>query len=266
MPSTDYYRLLEVPRSATLDDIQSAYRRLALKWHPDKNPGNKDVAEFRFKEISEAYQVLSDPSKRKFYDLYGNGGTSGERPSTFTFLNPTQLFCKFFGSSDPFGELVRDVHAVSSGGGGYTGPTFTTNTFSSQQPSMAFPFSMNVEHLTLHAPVPIPWDTPLTDIFQLYRNNFSPPAAETVTEVTTVRNVDGKWVETCTINKDNTAATLCYEDGQLVSCTVEPLVDPHANDDVEDMQADQEEAAVPEIRLPKQLGPSDDEEGSSTAA
>jgi len=59
----DYYAILGVPRNATQEEIKRAYRRLALKYHPDRNPGNKE-AEEKFKEISEAYQVLSDPEKR----------------------------------------------------------------------------------------------------------------------------------------------------------------------------------------------------------
>ncbi|CAN7997449.1 unnamed protein product [Ixodes pacificus] len=56
----DYYTVLSVPRNASTDDIKKAYRKLALKWHPDKNPDKKEEAERRFKEISEAYEVLSD--------------------------------------------------------------------------------------------------------------------------------------------------------------------------------------------------------------
>ncbi|XP_023029660.1 dnaJ heat shock protein family (Hsp40) member B6 mrj isoform X1 [Leptinotarsa decemlineata] len=64
----DYYRVLDVPKTATTAEIKKAYRKLALKWHPDKNPDNMDDATKRFKEISEAYEVLSDDSKRKIYD------------------------------------------------------------------------------------------------------------------------------------------------------------------------------------------------------
>ncbi len=69
----DYYELLRVPRQATPEEIKSAYRQLALQCHPDRNPGSLE-AEERFKEISEAYQVLSDPEKRQIYDIYGKEG------------------------------------------------------------------------------------------------------------------------------------------------------------------------------------------------
>ena len=67
----DYYAVLGVPKSAAEKDIKSAYRKLARKWHPDANPNNTKEAEEKFKEISEAYEVLGDPEKRKKYDVLG---------------------------------------------------------------------------------------------------------------------------------------------------------------------------------------------------
>ncbi|WP_417908490.1 DnaJ C-terminal domain-containing protein [Candidatus Electronema sp. PJ] len=69
----EYYKILGVEKTAAADDIKKAYRKLALKYHPDKNPGNKE-AEAKFKEINEAYAVLSDEKKRKEYDTYGSAG------------------------------------------------------------------------------------------------------------------------------------------------------------------------------------------------
>lgn len=69
----DYYETLEIARTATADEIKKAYRKQALKFHPDKNSGNSD-AEKKFKEVSEAYEVLSDDKKRQMYDMYGKEG------------------------------------------------------------------------------------------------------------------------------------------------------------------------------------------------
>src|SRR5437870_13901063 len=72
----DYYEVLGVQRTATVDDIKKAYRKLAVKYHPDKNPGDAD-AEEKFKEAAEAYGVLSDDEKRARYDRYGHQGLGG---------------------------------------------------------------------------------------------------------------------------------------------------------------------------------------------
>nr|XP_048314807.1 dnaJ homolog subfamily B member 2 isoform X6 [Myodes glareolus] len=94
------------------------YRKKALQWHPDKNPDNKEFAEKKFKEVAEAYEVLSDKHKRELYDRYGREGLTGagtvpSQPETggmgpgftFTFRSPEEVFREFFGSGDPFSEL-----------------------------------------------------------------------------------------------------------------------------------------------------------------
>ncbi|KAM8792102.1 dnaJ homolog subfamily B member 3-like [Rhynchonycteris naso] len=113
----DYYEVLGVPRQASSDAIKKAYRKLALKWHPDKNPEDKEEAERRFKQVAQAYEVLSDAKKRDVYDRYGQagvedgcGGSGGpfedrfEDPFEyiFTFRDPAEVFREVFRSQDPF--------------------------------------------------------------------------------------------------------------------------------------------------------------------
>ncbi|KAJ4704434.1 DnaJ subfamily B member like [Melia azedarach] len=119
----DYYKILQVDRNAKDEDLKKAYRKLAMKWHPDKNPNNKKDAEAKFKQISEAYDVLSDPQKRAVYDQYGEEGLKGQAPppgsggfssgggsggpTSFRFntRNPEDIFSEFFGFSSPFGDM-----------------------------------------------------------------------------------------------------------------------------------------------------------------
>ncbi|XP_067385527.1 dnaJ homolog subfamily B member 2-like [Emydura macquarii macquarii] len=116
----EYYDVLGVPRNASSDDIKKAYRKAALKWHPDKNPENKEDAERKFKEIAEAYEVLSDEEKRDIYDRYGKEGLLGAGPGgsranadvpefTFTFRSAHDVFREFFGGRDPFADLFEEM-------------------------------------------------------------------------------------------------------------------------------------------------------------
>ncbi len=99
----DYYTLLQVPRSADQEEIKKAYRKVALKYHPDRNAGSQE-AEERFKEVTEAYEVLRDPAKRARYDRYGKEGVKG--PSGFQggmdFSDALEIFMRDFGG---FGGL-----------------------------------------------------------------------------------------------------------------------------------------------------------------
>lgn len=132
---SDYYDILEVTKSASADEIKKAYRKQALEWHPDRHKDDKEAAERRFKEINEAYQVLSDREKRSAYDQFGHsafspggspGGFGGAGPfaqtgrygpftytyttsggegnpfSGFDFGDPFEIFEQFFGGGSPF--------------------------------------------------------------------------------------------------------------------------------------------------------------------
>lgn len=103
----DYYAVLGVPKDATPEAIKKAYRKLALKYHPDKNPGDKK-AEEKFKEITEAYAVLSDSEKRKQYDQFGESGFHQRfsQEDIFRGFDVGDIFREFgFGTDDIFGHL-----------------------------------------------------------------------------------------------------------------------------------------------------------------
>jgi len=139
---TDYYDILGVSKGASADEIKKAYRKQALEWHPDRHKDDKEAAEKRFKEINEAYQVLSDPQKKAAFDQYGHaaftpgggggnpfaggnpfGGMGGQSgPFTYTystgadgnnpfanadFGDPFDIFEAFFGGGNPFGQATR---------------------------------------------------------------------------------------------------------------------------------------------------------------
>eukprot|EP00051_Salpingoeca_urceolata_P002264 m.48570 g.48570 ORF g.48570 m.48570 type:complete len:406 (+) comp12012_c0_seq1:461-1678(+) len=122
----DYYDVLGVSRDADEAAIRKAYRKLAMKWHPDRNPDNQEAAEDKFKEVSEAYEVLSDPDKRKTYDQFGEdgikgGGMGGGGGGGPGFHDPRDIFAQFFGGADPFASLFSDMGG-GMGGGGMGGP------------------------------------------------------------------------------------------------------------------------------------------------
>ncbi|KAI5063215.1 hypothetical protein GOP47_0021762 [Adiantum capillus-veneris] len=123
----DYYNVLKVGRNASAEDLKRAYKRLAMKWHPDKNPGNNREAEANFKQVSEAYEVLGDSKKRSIYDRYGEEGlkdmpvqteSNGKAQSSFNY-NPKKaedLFSEVFGSSSPYSGMGSSYASRSKAG------------------------------------------------------------------------------------------------------------------------------------------------------
>ena len=95
--NNEYYELLNIDKNASDNDIKKSYRKLAMKWHPDKNPDNLKEASSKFKKITEAYSVLSDPEKRKLYDKYGKEGIQMEDMGAG--INPMDIFKNFFGGN-----------------------------------------------------------------------------------------------------------------------------------------------------------------------
>src|SRR6201999_2926464 len=104
VPKRDYYEILMVERMASTEEVKKSYRKLAVKYHPDKNPGDK-TAEEQFKELGEAYEILSDPQKRSLYDQHGHAA----------FDRRAGGFARGGGFHDPF-DIFREV--FGGGGGG----------------------------------------------------------------------------------------------------------------------------------------------------
>ena len=117
MSKRDYYDILGVSKSSTKDDIKKAYRKVAIKFHPDKNPDNK-AAEEKFKEAAEAYEVLSNPEKKEKYDRFGHEGLRGGPGGFGGGMNVEDIFSQFGdifgggGGGSPFDSFF--------GGGGRT--------------------------------------------------------------------------------------------------------------------------------------------------
>ncbi|HWB61128.1 MAG TPA: molecular chaperone DnaJ [Chthoniobacteraceae bacterium] len=120
MPKTkrDYYEVLEIDRTVTVEEIKKAYRRLAVKHHPDKNPDDPQ-AEERFKELGEAYDVLSDENKRAAYDRYGHAAfAQGTGPGAQGFHDPFDLFREMFGQGGGGGGIFEQFFGGGGGGRG----------------------------------------------------------------------------------------------------------------------------------------------------
>jgi molecular chaperone DnaJ len=116
MAKRDFYEILGVGKSASPEEIKKAYRKMALQFHPDKNPGNKE-AEEKFKEAAEAYEILSDPQKKAKYDQFGHAGVGGAGGGG-QHMNMDDIFSQF---GDIFGESVFGDFFGGRGGGGGRG-------------------------------------------------------------------------------------------------------------------------------------------------
>jgi DnaJ-class molecular chaperone len=138
--SKDYYQILGVPRNATDEQIKKAYRKLAMQYHPDRNPGKEKWANEKFKEINEAYGVLGEPKKRKQYDQFGTVGNIGDIFSSASTRATFEDLMKEFGGAglgfgfldDIFEELFKgkggSFRVFSTGFGGPGGVKFETPT------------------------------------------------------------------------------------------------------------------------------------------
>ena len=178
----DYYEILGVQKTDSDEQIKKAYRKLALKYHPDKNPDNREEAEAKFKEIGEAYSVLSDAQKRAAYDRYGHSGLNDNFESNFSFQDASDIFKHFFGGSDPFSDFFNDDFF----GGFSSFGNFTS--FNSKKPSNMFKNFNSFQS------------------FQGFDNGFSGGTSKSVKTV--VQTVNGKTVS-------KTVTTIRHANGRV---------------------------------------------------
>ncbi|PBC30180.1 dnaJ homolog subfamily B member 3 isoform X3 [Apis florea] len=225
----DYYKVLEVQRTATSGDIKKAYRKLALRWHPDKNPENLEEANKRFKEISEAYEVLSDEKKRRVYDQYGKEGLQmpgGKRrhkedfdphfAGTFMFRDPEEVFREFFGGSS-FEDLFSDLAGVGVRLGSQRHSHPSSNSIST-----SFFGPLGVSHFGF---------SPLNEFFEGTSGNFTSFNAFTSfggtsgggavkRTSTSTRFINGKKITTKKVYENGKETIMSYENDVLKSKTV----------------------------------------------
>ena len=139
MAAKDYYQILGLAKNATADQIKKTYRKLAMQYHPDRNPGKEDWANEKFKEINEAFSVLGDPEKRRQYDQFGTVGNIGDLFGSQATRTTFEDLMKDFGGAglkfdfldDIFGDLLKgkgfSFRTSGRGSGGARGMRFETS-------------------------------------------------------------------------------------------------------------------------------------------
>lgn len=201
----DYYHTLGVQRNASAEDIKKAYRKLALQWHPDKNPNNKVEAEKRFKDIAEAYEVLSDRSRRNEYDVgrHGMGGTGSSGRSYFwgtSFRSPDEVFRECFGDEFDFGGGMN--------GGATSSQSWTSSFFSPLSRGSFLPSMGGLKKSFLGGLV-----------------QFSASSSSTTTST---QCVNGRTITTKTIKENGKERTEIVEDGVLKTVLIDGQEDKAA--------------------------------------
>uniref|UniRef100_A0A8C2BH15 DnaJ heat shock protein family (Hsp40) member B6b n=2 Tax=Cyprinus carpio TaxID=7962 RepID=A0A8C2BH15_CYPCA len=232
----DYYEVLGVTRNASHDDIKKAYRKKALKWHPDKNPNNKEQADKMFKEISEAYEVLSDENKRRRYDTYGKedlshrGGHYDEDfMGGFTFRNPDDVFREFFGGRDPFADFFADDHFEDFFGGRRhrgVSRSRTTDSFFPGFSPFGSPFSGFDAGFTPFGPMGGGGFTSFSS--SSFGGGGGGGMGNFRSVSTSTKFINGKRITTKRIVENGQERVEVEEDGQLKSITVNGISDDNA--------------------------------------
>lgn len=214
----DYYKVLGLQKNASQDDIRKSYGRLALQWHPDKNPSNKEEAEKKFKAVAEAYEVLSDAQKRSLYDRSVKESIShrARSPSmghnsffdaTYVFQDPNEISRDFFGGMDPFVHAFWDpFDNLRNGDENKQGP--------SGRGSCSSLFSDFVQSFMPFNPFS-PSEQPT---FSFAEDMAEPHSFRSV--LTTTEGINGEKVNTRKIIENGQETIEVEEDGHLRSVTI----------------------------------------------
>ncbi|NWX72593.1 DNJB8 protein, partial [Alca torda] len=210
----DYYKVLGLQKSASQDDVKKSYHKLALKWHPDKNPSNKEEAEKKFKAVAEAYEVLSDPQKRSLYDRSvkesrshrGRRATGGHNSSfdcPYVFHDLKEIFGEVFGGMDPFVYDFWDPFDSGENWHRTSGRVRSSSLFSDFMESS------------------VPWNSfsPSEQPTSLFAEGTAGPHS-TRSVFTTTEVVNGKRITTRKIIEDGQERTEVKENGKLKSVTI----------------------------------------------
>ncbi|XP_026463310.1 dnaJ homolog subfamily B member 6-like [Ctenocephalides felis] len=231
----DYYRVLEVTRGASTAEIKKAYRKLALKWHPDKNPDNSEEANRKFKEISEAYEVLSDDKKRRVYDQYGKEGLSNSGGSCgrsrrghdedfdmhfgfpFAFRDPEDVFREFFGGS-PFSDILAGMNGHRSSSSRRTNRhSHPQNTVSSHMFNPFSSFGFGMSNFGFDEMFMVPDGFSSFSSSMDYGSNVNGSVKRTSTST---KFINGKKITTKKVMENGRETVMSYENDILTSKTV----------------------------------------------
>ncbi|NXP06797.1 DNJB8 protein, partial [Thinocorus orbignyianus] len=209
----DYYKVLGLQQSASQNAVKESYHKLALKWHPDKNPSNKEEAEKKFKAIAKAYEVLSDPKKRSVYDKSvkesrcnrgrrATGGHNSSFDSPYVPHDPRSIFGEVFGWTDLFECESWDPFNYGENWNRISERKRTSGLFSDFLESFA------------------PWTLfrPCKQSTSFAEGTSWPPG--TRSELTTVEVINGKKITTRTIIENGQERTEVRENGKLKSVSV----------------------------------------------
>jgi len=143
----DYYQILGVNRNASDAEIKKAYRKLAMQYHPDRNPGKEEWANKRFKEINEAYAVLGDPQKRRQYDQFGTAGNIGDIFSSPFTRSTFEDMMKDFGGAGLGFDFLDDVFSEFLGGKGFSFKQFSRGFGGPRDTRFETPGNINLDEI-----------------------------------------------------------------------------------------------------------------------